>query len=123
MEGGTGNSFSNSIVVKAQYDRLKAEAEQTTERLQQAESKLEVTVHDLNSARQSAYEAAQTATRDKQQAHSTITNLQVWTPNQLVKLPSHSLVYSSHALVMLIYSFAQTHMCDIGSTACLSATW
>ena len=92
MEGGTGNSYSNLIVVKAQYDHLKAEAEQTTERLQQAESKLEVAEHDLNSARQSAYEAAQTATRDKQQAHSTITNLQVWTLNQLLKLPSHSLI-------------------------------
>ena len=67
------------MVVQAQYDRLKAEAEQTVQRLQQVESKLGVAERDLNSARQSAYEAAQTATRDKQQAHSTITNLQVWT--------------------------------------------
>ncbi len=32
---------------------------------------------DLNAARQSAYEDSQAAIKDKQQAHTTITNLQV----------------------------------------------
>lgn len=63
--------------MQSQYERLKAEAEQTTEQLHQAQRKLEGVERDLNSERQSAYEAAQLATHDKQQAHATITNLQV----------------------------------------------
>lgn len=63
--------------MQAQYDSLKAESEQTAKRLQQVERELEAAAHDLQSERQSGYEAAQTATHDKQQAHSTITNLQV----------------------------------------------
>ncbi|KAA6416807.1 MAG: hypothetical protein FRX49_13234 [Trebouxia sp. A1-2] len=66
----------NTKTVQEQVANLKSEAAQAAEQLRQAKSKTEDAEKDLNATRQSAYEDSQTAIKDKQQAHTTITNLQ-----------------------------------------------
>jgi len=66
-----------AAALQEQVANLKSEAAQAAEQLRQAKSKTEDAEKDLNATRQSAYEDSQAAIKDKQQAHTTITNLQV----------------------------------------------
>lgn len=63
--------------LQEQLDRLKVEAGKTGELLQETKAKLDAAEKDLNASRQSAYEDSQAANKEKQEMHSTITNLQV----------------------------------------------
>lgn len=65
------------LELQEQLDRLKVEAGKTGEQLQEAKAKLDAAEKDLNAARQSAYEDSQIANKEKQEMHTTITNLQV----------------------------------------------
>ena len=66
-----------AAAVQEQVANLKIEAAQAAEQLRQAKSKTDNAEKGLNATRQSAYEDSQAAIKDKQQAHTTITNLQV----------------------------------------------
>ena len=84
---------------QAQLDSLKAEAAQAADALRQAKQQVTTAEKDLNASRQTAYEAAQAATQDRQQTHATITNLQVCTEVQQSGCCTLGLQQAVHATV------------------------
>ena len=65
--------------LQEQLDTFKAESAKADGQLQEAKAKLAAAEKDVNASRQSAYEDAQAANKEKQEMHSAVTNLQVST--------------------------------------------
>lgn len=95
-------------ILQEQLDTLKAESARADGQLQEAKAKLAAAEKDLNASRQSAYEDAQAANKEKQEMHNAITNLQV-SMQALRNLPSCH-VYQPHCSILLRLLVPEGHL-------------
>ena len=112
-----------AAALQEQLANLKSEATQAAEQLRQAKSKTEDADKDLNATRQSAYEDSQAAIKDKQQAHTTITNLQVCASHFDERQCPPTIYALVQILLWLVHVLSQASLTSLAcSSFCFSAS-